>query len=160
MNEQQRVFFDKVYYHITARGNRRELIWRDDRDRFFYLSKLEEYRKCLKFEIFAYVLMPNHVHLAIAAGPIKTISHIMQRLSLSYAKYYNNRYRTCGHLWQGRFHSRVITDENYFSNLIAYIEGNPVRAKLVDAPCNYMWSSANARDNESRFVVSLSSISN
>jgi len=149
------MYFTNAYYHIITRGNRRETVFLDDNDYHFYLNKLNTLRERLKFRLYAYALMPNHVHLALATGPSKNVSYLMHLINLSYAKYFNNKYKKIGHLWQGRFKSKVIDNESYFLELLNYIENNPVRAKMVITPEDYPWSSAFARAIGDRYAISL-----
>lgn len=159
MARANRIYFTNTYYHIITRGNRQETVFLDDNDYLFYLRKLNTLRERLKFRLHAYALMPNHVHLALATGPSKTISYLMHLINLSYARYFNNKYKKSGHLWQGRFRSKVIDDETYFLELLNYIENNPVRAKMVTTPEDYPWSSAFARANGDRYAISLDNLS-
>ena len=89
-----------AFYHVICRGNQRQAIFRDDRDRKYYLQRLETYRKRYGFTLYAYVLMSNHVHLLIETGEIP-LSKIMQGLQFTYTRYFNRKYRKVGHLFSG-----------------------------------------------------------
>ncbi len=91
----------------------------------------------------AFCMMSNHIHLAVRVADI-SISRIMQHLAFRYTRYINRKYKRIGHLFQGRFKSILIDDEDYLKELIRYIHLNPVRAKLVSDPLQYFWSSHRA----------------
>src|SRR3972149_4620741 len=95
-----------VFYHVIARGNQRQDIFRDEKDRATYLERLEHYRKRYDFKLYSYVLMSNHVHLLIETQKIP-LSKIMQGMQFTYTQYYNRRHRTVGHLFQGR-HKAIL----------------------------------------------------
>ena len=87
--------------------------------------------------------MTNHVHLALEAGPTP-LSRIILALHGSYSQAFNRRHRRVGHLFQGRFHAFLIEKEAYFAEVLRYVVLNPVRAKMVDRPEDYRWSSYRA----------------
>jgi REP element-mobilizing transposase RayT len=125
---------------VTARGNERRDIFRGDRDRQDFLSRLADGRNRFGFHLLAYCLMTNHFHLAIrtAATPL---SRIMACLQSSYAQRFNRRHARVGHLFQGRYKSRVVQEDRYFETLIRYIHQNPVRARITRRAADYPWSS-------------------
>lgn len=85
--------------------------------------------------------MSNHIHLLIEAGEKGSISKIMQGLTLAHTKYFNIKYKTSGHVWQGRFKSPIVGEDSYLLEVSRYIELNPVRAKMIERPEDYKWSS-------------------
>jgi putative transposase len=127
-------------YHVIARGNERSAIFRDDRDREQYLSRLAHYRRRFGFRLLAYCLMGNHVHLAIRRGPV-ALSRVMAGLQSSYTQWFNRRHRRSGHLFQGRYKAFLVQEDVYLLGLVRYIHENPVKAKLVDRPQDHAWSS-------------------
>jgi putative transposase len=129
--------------HITCRGNRRQPIFLDDGDRLRYLRLLGEGCRRYGWRIHAYCLLSNHLHLVASVGA-GTISRGMQWLSGRYGQLFNRRHAECGHLFQGRFHSRPVEDELYAIEVVRYVDLNPVRARLVDAPSHWTWSSYRA----------------
>ena len=88
--------------------------------------------------------MTNHVHLLATPRSQDGISRLMQSLGRRYVRYFNDRYRRTGTLWEGRFKSCVIDAPRYFLTCQRYIELNPVRAGLVTGPEDYEWSSFHA----------------
>ena len=127
-------------YHISIRGNNKQDIFLDDRDRIEYLARLQRYKETYKVGIYAYCLMTNHVHLLVFDNG-QDISRFMQGLNLSYVIYFNNKYKRSGHLFQDRFTSSVVDNEQYLFQVSKYIHLNPIKAKLVKKPEEYRWSS-------------------
>jgi putative transposase len=123
-----------------ARGNRGQVVFRDERDYSLYLTFLREYREKLGFFLYAYALMPTHLHLLIETQATP-LSQLMQRLQFRYTRNFNIRYKGWGHLFQGRYKSILGDKDSYFLELTAYIHLNPVRAGLVGDPAEYRWSS-------------------
>ena len=138
-----RVVVPGLPHHITQRGNRRQPTFFCDEDYECYLELMGQSCSAHQVEIWAYCLMPNHVHLIAvpqsAAGLARAIGEAHRR----YTRMVNFRERWRGHLWQGRFASFVL-DEPYLLTAARYVELNPVRAGLVNAPSRYRWSSAAA----------------
>jgi putative transposase len=89
--------------------------------------------------------MPTHPHLVIEPKAPRDLPIIMQCLTQVYARYFNKKYKTFGHLWQGRFKNMLIQKDEYFIECIYYVEMNPVRAGLVNSPAQYRWSSYHER---------------
>ena len=134
-----RIEFPGAFYHIIVRGNQRQDIFGDDRDRIEYLKRLGRYKREREFFLYAYVLMRNHVHLLIET--VNTpVSKIMQLINFTYTQYFNKRYCKVGHLFQGRYKSIVCDRDQYLLSLVRYIHLNPVRAGLVKEPEGYRWS--------------------
>ncbi len=135
------IHFDGALFHITARGNdKREIFLDEARDYQRYISALEKCKKKLPFRLYAFVLMPNHLHLLIEVHK-HSIDKIMQVVQTAYTMYFNKKYHHVGHLFQGRYRSFLVDKENYLLVLIRYIHLNPVRAGFVKNPVDYQWSS-------------------
>jgi REP element-mobilizing transposase RayT len=127
-------------YHVTARGNEKKAVFRDDADRYGYLDRLIECCRRFEFRVYAYCLMENHVHLAIERGPIE-LSRIMLALHATYAQRFNRRHGRVGHLFQGRYKAFFVEKDEYLLTLVRYIHMNPVRARIAPGPESYSWSS-------------------
>jgi len=140
MARKPRIEYPGAFYHVMTRGNRRGAIFKDDKDRLRFLRKLLEYKKRYGFILYAYILMKNHIHLLIETRDA-ALSKIMQGLLQSYTQWYNGKYRTVGHLFQGRYKSILCDKKVYLLNLIRYIHLNCVRAGIVKDPGEYKWSS-------------------
>ncbi|MHC4114880.1 MAG: transposase [Planctomycetota bacterium] len=145
-------------HHVTQRGNNKEKIFIDDTDYLHYLKWLEQYTKEYKLSILAYCLMPNHIHSVVVPLVLHALSKCLKICHMLYSQYFNRKEDRVGHLWQGRFHSCVL-DEKHLYAAIRYVETNPVRAKLVQKPEDWKWSSARAHIGMEKSIVSLGKIS-
>jgi len=140
MARRPRIHFTGALYHVISRGNQRQVIFKDRDDFRQFQVFLENAQKQFAFILYAYVLMPNHIHLLLQVGR-NPLSKVMQTLLLRYTRYYNKRYRKVGHLFQGRYRGILCDRENYLLELIRYLHLNPVRARMVKDPMGYPWSS-------------------
>jgi putative transposase len=154
MGRNARIRYPGLIYHVIKRGNNREVVFAEEEDYQHYLNTLQRYKKKYGFKLFAYCLMTNHVHLLIKVGQEGTISQIIQGVTVAHVRYYNYVYRRCGHVWQGRFHSPLISEDGYFLNVMKYIEQNPLRDGMVKNVEDYRWSSylLNVRKKESVLI--------
>ena len=134
------VEFEGAFYHVIVRGNQRQKIFRDDRDRIYYLERVEHYRQRCQFTLYASVLMSNHVHLLLETGKTP-LSKILQGIQFTYTQYYNRRYGTTGHLFQGRYKAILCDRDAYLLELVRYIHLNPVPLKHPEELDAYQWSS-------------------
>ena len=135
-----RLEFPGAVYHVTARGNERRAVFRDDKDREEYLVRVIRYRERFSFQLLAYCLMTNHVHLALRTGPVP-LSRIMAGLHSTYTQWFNARHGRVGHLFQGRYKAFLVQEDRYLVALVRYIHRNPVEARLVARASEYPWSS-------------------
>jgi len=127
--------------HIIQRGNNRSCCFFADHDYGCYLHHLEELAARYVCSIHAYVLMTNHVHLLLTPDRLDGASLLMKHLGQRYVQYFNRVHDRSGTLWEGRFRSSIVQAETYLLRCQRYIELNPVRAGMVDAPGGYRWSS-------------------
>jgi REP element-mobilizing transposase RayT len=138
-----RIEFAGALYHLTSRGNERRNIFRSDRDRKAFLVFLGIAAKRFGWSVTAWVLMTNHYHLVVQT-PEPNLSRGMHWLNSAYAGWYNRIHGRCGHLFQGRFKAFLIDKESYFTEVLRYVVLNPVRAKMVERPEHYKWTSYGA----------------
>ena len=138
-----RVEFAGGFYHVICRGNQRQVIFRSDADRKYYLESLERYRQRYGFKVYAYVLMSNHVHMLLETGEVP-LSRIMQGLQLRYTGYFNRRYGKVGHLFQGRYKAILCDRDAYLLELVRYLHLNPERMRSPMQAATYRWSSHGA----------------
>lgn len=129
-------------YHIMMRGIDKQIIFNDDEDRAMFINKLKHYKDKYKFLIFAFVIMDNHIHLIIKENDIN-ISNIIKDFSSAYVNWYNLKYERVGSLFQDRFKSEAIENDEYLLSCIRYIHQNPVKASLAQSINEYYWSSYN-----------------
>jgi REP element-mobilizing transposase RayT len=127
-------------YHVFARGNNRELIYRDDKDRRLYLNRLEATTTRLGWRGLSYCLMDNHVHLLIET-PEPNLSEGMRFLQGGYAQVFNRRHGRVGHVFQGRYGAIPMRNDGQVCTAAAYIARNPVSAGLCSTPAAWPWSS-------------------
>lgn len=127
-------------HHVTARGNRKQLIFLNDEDRELYLLLLSQAVKRYRWLCLAYCLMDNHVHLLIEA-PDGGLGRGMQRLHGFYAETFNKRHGRSGHLFQGRYGAVRIESEEQMWVTARYIARNPVEAGVCAEPDSWAWSS-------------------
>lgn len=130
-----------IVYHIYNRGVSKWRIFKEEQDYRFFLHRLSRYKKKYDVEIVSYCVMPNHFHL-LARSPYKDecISMFMKSLQLSYAHYFNFKYKHSGHVFEGTYKNKVIDTPIYLARIIDYIAMNPVRKKLVSSPEQWLYS--------------------
>jgi putative transposase len=132
-----------VPHHVTQRGNRRQPVFFRESDYRTYLRLLAAWCSKCGVEVWAYCLMPNHVHLVVVPAAESGLARAIGEAHRRYTAMVNRREGWSGYLWQGRFASYPM-DETYLLAAVRYTELNPVRAGLVSAPEDYRWSSAKA----------------
>ncbi len=128
-------------HHVIQRGNNRQPIVLDEADRKMLYSLWLEESQRHKVAVNAYVLLDNHFHLLLTPPSEEAMSLMMQSVGRSYVRYFNKRHNRTGTLWEGRYKSSVLDSEAYLLTCMSYIDLNPVRAGIVDAPENFDWSS-------------------
>lgn len=127
-------------YHIMLRGANRQEIFHDDDDSKRFLEILQKYTKNSDVKVHGWCLMDNHVHLLLGEGN-EELSITMKRIGVSFVWHYNWKYKTTGHLFQDRFRSENIENNEYLLTVIRYIHQNPVRAGMVKKVEDWKWSS-------------------
>ena len=127
------------FYHIINRGVERRTIYMDKDDRMQFLEILQESAEVYGFEIYSYVLMDNHYHLLIKTSALN-LSLLMRQINSRYSMYFNRKYKRVGPLWQGRFKSWYVYDEQYLKSLVKYIEFNPIKANITQKIGEYRWA--------------------
>jgi len=135
-----RIEYPGAFYHITSRGIEQKAIFQDDKDRDKFLYYLETAHQRYGAVIHVYCLMDNHYHLLLET-PLGNLSQIMKHINGAYTTYYNIKRLRAGHLFQGRYKALLIEVDEYAGELSRYLHLNPVRAKIVNKPEEYKWSS-------------------
>jgi len=141
MPRQARILSTSGMYHVVIRGIDRQIIFYDEQDYLKYLDILNYYKKECDFNILAYCLMTNHIHLVIQTNqiPLHTIFH---KINTRYAVWFNLKYERVGHLQQERYYSEPIEDIDYLVNVIRYVHNNPLKAGLEkERGSTYPWNS-------------------
>jgi putative transposase len=142
-----RIVIPGIPHHIVQRGNNRQDVFFLDDDRRFYLSVLKVQAQQHGLEMLGWCLMTNHVHLVAIPKTEDSLHQAIGLTHLLYTQYVNRLHGRSGHLWQNRFYSCAL-DEAHLLAALAYVERNPVRAKLVKRAWLYPWSSAKAHVEE------------
>jgi len=128
-----RVEFEGAVYHVTARGNERRAIFRDDEDRQRFLAAIGEMVERFGVRVMAYCLMPNHYHVVLCT-PRGNLSQAVGWLQVTYTVRFNARHRRSGHLFQGRFKAQLVEADEYGQWLVEYVHLNPVRPRRKNEP--------------------------
>src|ERR1700682_3777403 len=118
-------------HHVTQRGNGRARAFFEDADYALYRNLLAEYCRAAEVEVWAWCLMPNHVHLILVPSDADGLRRALARVHRRYAGFIHARRRRTGHFWQGRF-GAVAMDEAHLVAALRYVSLNPVRARLVE----------------------------
>jgi putative transposase len=139
----RRIAIEGISYHLTQRGNGRQQIFFSDADCQLYLDLLARYAAEARLRLHAYCVMPNHTHLIATPERAGSMSAALSRTHADYARHFNLERRSCGHVWQARYFSCPL-DRAHFWQAMAYVERNPVRARLADRAGDFRWSSAGA----------------
>jgi putative transposase len=140
MSRPLRIEYPGAVYHITSRGNEKKPVFKDDQDRANFLNTLQHVNKRYNWICHAYCLMTNHFHLLIET-PDGNLSLGMRQLNGVYTQLFNKWHGRVGHLFQGRYKAILIQKDSHLLEVCRYVVLNPVRAKMVEKPENWMWSS-------------------
>jgi len=129
------------FYHIVFRGINRQHLFEEDSDFLYFLESLQRLKTEMSFELHAYCLMSNHVHLLIKESKMGDMSLVMKRLLTKYAMYFNRKYERNGALIASRYKSQPVEVDEYFIPLIRYIHQNPIKAGMAKLLEEYRFSS-------------------
>ena len=140
MSRRKRVHRPGGYYHVTLRGNHRQDIFRDSADRSTLDAIVRRASERTGARVLAYCWMTNHVHLVVQVDS-QPLDRLMQPVGSRYARYLQRGNGTTGHLFERRYHAVLVTNEQQLLHVVRYVHFNPVRAGLVAAPGDYVWSS-------------------
>ncbi len=131
-------------YHVVIKGADRQLLFEESKDYIKYLDILEFYKDQLKFEIYAYCLMSNHVHLLLRHPNTVSLESIFRHINTTYACWFNAKYDRTGFVQDGRYYSEPVESDNALLTIVRYIHYNPSKAGLENFPgSGYQWSSFN-----------------
>lgn len=137
-----RVLLENYPHHVVQRGHNRQVVFAAPGDYARYLDTLAEFKAVYGVRVYAYCLMTNHVHLLLAPGEeIAGLGRLMKRLAGRQTRYHNCLEGRTGTLWESRYKSSPVDSDSYLLACVRYIELNPVRARMVDVPEAYRWSS-------------------
>ena len=153
MPRQARAKSSTGIYHCVLRGVDKRDVFIDDQDRYKFLNELKDAKEKCEFELYAYCLMDNHIHLLLKENDIK-LCEIMHNLALRYSIYFNCKYERTGHLFQNRYFSKPIETEKYLLNVQKYIHQNPPLMQT------YKWSSYKAYLERDNGIIDISFVLN
>ena len=140
MSRPLRIEYAGAVYHVTSRGNEKKPVFKDDHDREVFLNTLQHVNKRYNWNCHAYCLMTNHYHLLIET-PEGNLSLGMRQLNGVYTQLFNKYHGRNGHLFQGRYKAILIQKDSHLLEVCRYVVLNPVRARMVDGPELWKWSS-------------------
>jgi REP element-mobilizing transposase RayT len=140
MSRPLRIEYAGAVYHVTSRGNEKKPVFKDDADRLNFLNTLQHANKRYNWICHAYCLMTNHYHLLIET-PDGNLSIGMRQINSVYTQLFNKRHGRTGHLFQGRYKTILIQKDSHLLEVCRYVVLNPVRAKKVEQPEDWPWSS-------------------
>lgn len=146
-------------YHVMLRGINRQVIFEEHEDYEKFIQTIREFKEVSQYEIYAYCLMSNHIHLLIKEGA-EDLGIVFRRIGAKYVYWYNWKHKRSGHLFQDRYKSEVVENDRYFLTVLRYIHQNPVKAGIEKDITRYPWSSYNEYIGKSgicdkKFVLSL-----
>jgi putative transposase len=153
MARRPRITRDNSTLHIMQRGNNRSACFFADEDYAFYLEQLGLACRENNISLHAYALLPNRVNLLLSAADGLAPSRMMKQLTQRYVQFINRTYQRSGTLWEGRFRSCIVGEEDYVLACHRYIELSPVRAALASEPSDYRWSSFVGNADETSSIL-------
>ena len=142
MPRMARIVVPNTPHHIVQRGHNKQVVFVSEDDYQYYLENMFEWKEQLNCKVYAWCLMTNHIHLIINPGDdVDNLGKLMKRLAGKQTRYVNRLEKRTGSLWEGRYKSSPIETDAYLLACCRYVELNPVRAKMVEKPEDYRWSS-------------------
>lgn len=150
MARKARRFSISGYLHVIIRGIGKQLLFEEPADNLFFISILKRFSTETKVTVCAFCLMDNHVHLLLHDTEHQ-IPLLMKKIGVLYSAYYNEKYERVGHLFQDRYKSEPVDDNDYLIRVFRYILKNPEKAGICSSS-SYRWSSYNLYDSQSSFV--------
>ena len=142
VSRRHRLFVPYAIYHVYCRVSRGEMVFQRDGETERLVEELQRVKTRHDISVFAWVVMSNHYHVALRTADIP-LWRTMLELQSRVAKRHNRLRRVLGPLWQSRYKARMVEDQQYLDQLLAYIHLNPVAAGIVDDPAKYRWSGHN-----------------
>lgn len=139
MSSRERGVFEGAIHHVWQRGNNKDFIFKDNNVKYFFIKQLKEYNKKFDYKLLAYVIMDNHYHLLMQTFK-SPIGEVMFNINNVTGKFIRDNLNRNGHVFQGRYNSRLVQTNEYFLWLLRYIHRNPVRAKMCQNVGDYYWS--------------------
>lgn len=145
--------YQTSFFHIIVQGIKKEYIFNEKKFLESYRNLLISYEEKSEIKLLSYCIMNNHAHILIYTDSTEKMSNYMKCINTIFATYYNTENKRVGYVFRNRFKSEPIYDESYLINCISYIHNNPVKAKMVESPEQYKYSSYNDYINEKGIVT-------
>lgn len=142
-------------FHILSRGNGRGTVFRNPAEYRDFIELLKKASQRVKVDVYAFALMPNHFHAVVRPHEDNGLSRLMQWWLTSYVRRVHKRNDSSGHLWQGRFKSFPVQDDEHLLTVLRYVLLNPVRAQLSSSPWDWEWTSLRFSELVSPWPVQL-----
>lgn len=140
MPRNNRIHYTQAMYHVMHQGNYKQALFFESEDYQHAYVLFDRAVASYGCKIHLFCLMTNHIHLLIQVNDVP-LSKIMQSFSTAYANYINKKMQRRGHLFRGRYRSKLVQDDGYLLELCYYIHNNPLKAKMVANLDSYLWSS-------------------
>jgi len=131
--------------HIVTRGNARTTVFHSEHDYAIFEGLMKAAQEKIRLELFAWCLMPNHLHLVVRPRTDDDLARWMHWLLTTHAQRHRSRHVTTGHIWQGRYKSFPMQTDAHLLRVLRYVERNPLRAGLVPSARDWRWSSLSER---------------
>ena len=141
MSREARQFSKTGLYHILFRGMNHCHLFEEEKDYEKFLETLKKVQDEMNYEIYAYCLMSNHVHIILRESTLRDITKIMRKILTKYAGWFNRKYKRSGSLIANRYKSEAVENDKYIISLVRYIHQNPIKAGMVFEIEQYNWSS-------------------
>lgn len=145
------------YYHVMMRGIDKEKIFPNSILKKFIQELIQTHLKENQITIIAYCIMDNHLHLVVK-GDLNKISIVLKKINIRFAMKFNKEQDRVGHVFQDRFRSEIIHNDQQLLQVIRYVHNNPVKAKIVSLPKDYKWSSISCYTSKEQGIVDQNSI--
>ena len=136
--------------HIVTRGNARATVFHSEHDYAVFAGLMKAAQERVRLELFAWCLMPNHLHFVVRPRTADDLAVWMHWLLTTHAQRHRSRHATTGHIWQGRYKAFPIQTDVHLLRVLRYVERNPVRAALVPSSSDWRWSSLSERTSVRR----------
>ncbi|PKM53327.1 MAG: hypothetical protein CVV00_12845 [Firmicutes bacterium HGW-Firmicutes-5] len=140
MGRKPMIEYSEGVYHLIQRGNNRGFIFERKEDKEYLLELIRDFQRSMGFECYGYVIMGNHYHLIIKRYEVP-IKDIMHRINNQFSRYYNQKNKRTGHVFENRYRGYHVMDDRYLLSLLRYIHQNPVCAGICQRVSDYVWSS-------------------
>ncbi|MDD2482613.1 MAG: transposase [Lutispora sp.] len=148
--------YDGGIYHVIARGNNKEYIFKEEQDKGYFIKIVKE-AIGVDYQLYGYILMDNHYHFIIQRHD-KELHQVMHQINNKFSKYFNFKYKRVGHVFQSRYKAILVQDERYLLSLIRYVHRNPVRAGMCKNVSDYKWSSNFFYERNRRSFINIDTV--